>query len=459
MGNIWTAEERYKSWIMALWLRLKQSPIGQKTVQALNYLQTHWFGSQIAMILLYRLALDIQYILVLSPVYGYSGFVMDLSLVLYLCSWLVVIGFSPFLAQLNNQKTPSSVLLTMISYLYFLPLTSYVGFKDVEWRFFSAAVLYWFILLLLQHHIPVLSLKSTRITAINNLAILITLFSCGLVMYVSGRYTGFRFVLDLSNVYEIRAEAAAYDLPSILSYALSILPVILSILLVYWLQRKRYLYVAGLIVVYLFLFSIAAHKSIFFFLFLLLAGYFFCGNWVLRWLPGLLTGGMLLSVLERLLLGTFNITGYFVRRMLYVPVNLSYRYYSFFQENPVDLFRMGIMNKLLCDPLYTIGVPRVIGEASGNPQTNANAGLLGDMFSNLPILVGVLLMPLILIICFRLLDLTASKVRINILIPLCVWFTSVFSNVIWSTALLTHGFLIACLLLYFFPKEEHSRIC
>ena len=87
-------------------------------------------------------------------------------------------------------------------------------------------------------------------------------------------------------------------------------------------------------------------------------------------------------------------------------------------------------------------------------ETNANNGLLGDMFANLPILFGLLLMPLLLILCFRLMDLATEKVPLKYLVPFCVFFASAFMNGSWGTVLLSHGFLVACLLLYIFPREE-----
>ena len=80
------------------------------------------------------------------------------------------------------------------------------------------------------------------------------------------------------------------------------------------------------------------------------------------------------------------------------------------------------------------------------------------MFSNFPALLGVVLLPLILVVCFRLLDATCHKLPEKLTAATCVYFAIGFSNGSWSTILLTGGFLIACLLFYFFPKEERIQL-
>jgi hypothetical protein len=207
-------------------------------------------------------------------------------------------------------------------------------------------------------------------------------------------------------------------------------------------------------VVYLFLFSIAANKSIFFLLLLVLACHFLYRHWMYRWLPGLLTLGAAIAILEKKLIGSFNILSLFFRRMMYVPVNLSDKYFQYFQQNPQDLYREGLMSKFSFDPVYSTSIARIIGEFEGNPQTNANNGLLGDLFANLPTTMELILLPLILVICSRLLDASAKYAQEKLIIPICIYFAISFSNSVWSTVLLTHGFLAACILLYLFPEKE-----
>lgn len=415
----------------------------------------HAFPLQILLVIIYRLALDYVYVAMVCRIYGYDGYYADVQLPLYGASLLAALAFAPFIARLQEEPLPSARVITFLNYIYFIPLTSYYGCGGANLAFFLIGMAYWALLLLFQFQLPVVDLKALPIRHARQAYLIMTVLASAFVMFISGRYTGFRFTLDFINVYGIRAEAAGYDIPGIASYALTMMGIILAILLLYWLTRKKYLIMAALVVVYLFLFSIAAHKSLFFFLLLLLAGYFLYRPWIMRWLGGLLTLLAAAAVLEEKLAGTFYLMTLFFRRSMFLVVRLSGQCMEFFAENPLSLFRDSILGKLPgISPVYTASIPKIMGEFLGHIGGNGNNGLLGDVFTNLPVPVGILLLPLILVVCFRLLDAAAHKLPEKLTVATCAYFAISFSNSSWSTVLLSHGFLIACLLLYFFPKEE-----
>ena len=346
------------------------------------------------------------------------------------------------------------MLVTVLHYLFFIPFTCYCGCNGATLEFFAIGLVYWGILLFFQFHVPVFALKKPNPKQIRLIMTVLTIGSCLIVMYISGRYTGFRFTLDFLDVYGIRAEAASYDMPRLLSYALGMMPITMSILLLFWLQQKRYLLSAILCVVYLFSFSITAQKSIFFFLLLILLCWFLYRSWMLKWAAGLLVVALTSVSLEKALIGSFYLLSLFFNRMLMLPVQICEQYYLFFAENPLNLFRDGLMRFWGFSELYSIRIPRVIGEFRGHAAENANGGLLADLFYNSPILPGIVLMPLILIICFRLLDMTAGKVPERLRFPVAFYFAVMFMSGCWSTVVLSGGFLVACLLLYLYPSEE-----
>lgn len=256
------------------------------------------FPVQCGLLLFYRLVLDFVYVTQLSPIFAYSGFTTDLSPVTYGLSWLLLLTYTPLIVGIQEQEErPSSVMVTLINLLYFLPMTSYMGCKGSSQWFMASVAIYWLIFMLLQLRMPSFSLKRVSPRHGKLLFNALTVGAVLLVMGVSGVYTGFRLKLNISDVYSIRTESASYDIPTILNYALSWMTMVLSILILYWLRAKKYLLVAGLIVVYLFYYSIGAHKSVFLFLFLLLACYFLYRNWIYRWgsRPSASGGGGLLA--------------------------------------------------------------------------------------------------------------------------------------------------------------------
>ena len=449
------ASARQKLWKGKPFQRIRKSAPVRFLGWATAICGAHPVRTRVFLILLYRLLLDVLYLTVLSPLFAYSGFTAALRPLTYGCSLLAVVIFAPLIAELNGDDSASAILCTFLNYLYFIPLTSYFGCRGtVEAWFFLTVLLYWGLLLFWQFQLPVLRLKPLPVHHISVIMTVLTVCACLLVLFVSGRYAGFRFTLNFWDVYGIRAEAAGYRIPALLSYPLSMMKIILPVVLLYWLRKKKYLIVAVICVVYIFLFSIDALKSIFLFLFLALAGYLFYRRWMLRWAPGLFCLLTCASIAEEKALGSFYLTNFLIRRVMYVPAQLAEKYASFFRENPLNLFREGIMGKFSFEPIYSTTIPRVLGEYLNAPEMSANNGLLGDMFANLPVVLGLLVMPLILILCFRLLDLVSESLAPRVLLPFCVFFAITFINASWTTTLLSHGFLAACVLLYIFPKEE-----
>lgn len=435
--------------------KLRQSAPVRIVGRGIAVCQAHPFPTAMLLLLLYRLALDLLYLTTLSPLFEYTGYTTELMPLPYLTSWAALLVFVPFVAGLIGRTGASSLLVTFINYFYFIPITSYFGCKGtVEIWFFIITLVYWALLLFWQYRIPVLYLKPLSKRQVKVVMVILTVVSCLLVFLISGKYTGFRFTLNFLDVYGIREEATSYRMPAVVSYLLSMMPIILTTLFLFWLRQKRYVPAVILGVTYIFLFSISAHKSVFFFFFLAILCFFFLRRWMLNWAPGLLAVLAGTAMLEYRGIGTFYLMSLFFRRMMYVPGSISERYLKFFSENPINFFRNGIMGKFHFKSIYSTGIARLLGEFCGNPDTNANNGLLGDMFANLPILLGLLLMPLLLILCFRLMDLATEKVPLKYLVPFCVFFASAFMNGSWGTVLLTHGFLVACLLLYIFPREE-----
>lgn len=411
------------------------------------------FPAQMLLIVIYRLALDFMYVTQLSPLYAYARLTTDLEPMRYVCSLAVLAAFVPFVAAVNEDPRPSSVLVTFLNYLYFIPMTSYCGCKGAGFPFLACGAVYWAVLLALQFRLPSVELRPPAFRRSRTLFVLLTVLACLFVLYISGRYTGFRLTLDFIDVYGTRAEAAGYQMPRLFSYLLSLMTIVLSFLLLYWLRERRYLMAALVSVVFLFYYSIATRKSVFFFLFLVLGCWAIYRDWMLRWAPGFLTLGVAAAWLAQKALGFIHPISLFVRRLMYVPVQLSEEYMDFFRENPLDLFRSGIMRRLSFTEVYSGSIPNIIGEFNGSGAI-ANNGLLGDLFSNLPLLPGLFLMPLILAVCFRLLDLSSRDIPPKLTVCFSVYFANSFMNTSWSTVLLSHGFLITCLMLYFFPKEE-----
>lgn len=434
--------------------RLRETRLAQVVLRFFALCERHSFLTQCLLVVLLRLSLDILYVTVLSPIYGYSGFTTSIQPLFYSVSWIGLLVFLPFVVRIGELRTPSSLMVNFMNYLFFIPATSFAGCYRCETRFFIILLLFWASLLFFQFRLPILFLRQAERHANRTVMILLTVFSSVFVLYISGRYTGFRFTLDITNEYLYRLEAREYPVSAFSSYLLSMLPLALSILIFYWTECRKWLISAALIVVYIFLFSYDTQKSIFFILLLVLVCRFFFREWMLRWASGLLLLFTAAAFAENKIIGTFFLVGAFIRRMMFLPIRLCTQYDSFFRMNPLSLYRDGIMGKLSFSSIYPMPTARIIGEYLGNSETNANTGLLGDLFANLPLFPGIILLPLILVICFRLLDMAAHSSRQQMIVPISFYYACCFVSGFWSTTLLSNGFLLICILLYFYPNEE-----
>lgn len=411
------------------------------------------------LIVLYRLALDVLYWTCLSDHLAYTGFTATFNIAAYSCSVLGMLVFIPAIIKVSAADTPSSIMLTVINYFYFIPLTSYFGCHGkVRFLYLAVALIYWALLLFWQAKIPVLYLKPIPVHRVQGIMIVLAVLCSGFVLYISGRYTGFRLTLDFINVYGIRGEAREYPMSTLSRYVISIIPIALSVILLYWLKRRKYIVCALLAMVFLFLFSIEARKIVFFFLFIVLASYWFYRRWMLRWLPGIMIGCAGAAGLAYKFLKIPQIMTILFQRVMYIPVQLAGQYLEFFQNNPLNMNRDGIMGKLSFSPVYSTTLPRLIGEFRGHPTENANTGLLGDVFANFPIVLGLIILPFVVIMCFRLLDMATYRHEERIVMPFCLYYGASFINGIWSQNLLSTGLLVACLLLFIFPREEEHAL-
>lgn len=436
--------------------RLRNTRLAGMLLRLCVWCDAHSFFVQCVLILLLRAALDVLYISVLSPNYAYSGFTTTPEPLFYLCSWAGLLVFLPFFVWIGELRSPSAMIVNFLNYLFFIPATSFAGCYRCDTRFFVILLVFWAFLIFFQLRLPVLYLKKPALHISKAIMIALTVFSCLFVLYLSGRYTGFRLTLNFTDEYKYRLEAREYSLSTIAYYLLTMIPVVLCILLAYWTACKRWLIAAALIVVYMLRYSFDTQKAIFLMLLLILACRFFYREWMLRWISGLMLVFTTASITEEKIMGTFFLVANFVRRLMYLPVLLCTQYDSFFQLNPQSLNRDGIMGKLSFHNIYSTAIPRIIGEYRGHPAENANTGLLGDLFANLPLFPGIVLLPLILVICFRMLDLTGHASRQRILVPLCFYYACSFLGGFWSTTLLSNGFLLTCILLYLYPDKEAS---
>lgn len=190
--------------------------------------------------------------------------------------------FTPFHVRLSQNKAPSALIYTFWITSFLFRDLLLLAVPAAMCRFADCADLLGCDALF-QFCLPILELKRPALHHSRFLLIGLTVVSCIFILYISGRYTGFRFTLNFVDVYGIRLEARTYQIPTLFNYLLSAMTIVMAILLLYWVTCRKWLVTAALCIVYIFLFSISAQKSQFFLLILILGCLIFYREWMLRW--------------------------------------------------------------------------------------------------------------------------------------------------------------------------------
>lgn len=410
------------------------------------------FALNYFVVIIYKILLDLIYCLYIAG--SHAFFSLEISVINVINGWLATFIMIPFINRYCKQKTCSAIIMVALNMIYFIPITTYCGYGGGSSSFLFFAIIYWAILSILQIKLPIVGyrIENTHIKISDKVLFIFIILASVVSLYIWWRYSGFRIQLNIFDVYGIRSEAAKNSLPLILSYAWHIITIVIPILIVLTLHKRKYLMLIWLLFITVINFSYAGNKSVILFPIILIGGYiFYRKNMISLIFPvGILVE--ILAIIEQKL-GSIFIVSYLFRRQSILLAQLSENYYRFFLENPTDLLRNSIMGKFGFDSIYNDALARVIGNNFETQSVNCNNGLLADVWSGLGI-IGIVIMPIIIVICFRLLDFVSYKVDLRLMVGFVLYYAIMFANTTWSTVLLTHGFLVMCIMLIIFPREN-----
>jgi len=278
----------------------------------------------------------------------------------------------------------------------------------------------------------------------------------GTIIFISGRYTGFRFKISFHNVYELRSEAQTFKIPIILGYIYSASKSINPLLLAYYLTKKEYKYSLLIFLIQILSFSINGSKTILTTTLLAVIFNIFYKKKYLKLLPWIFISFNLLGVLELYVLKTYTIINYFIRRVFFVPNLLNYYYYDFFKKNTPDYLKQSFLRYLNQKSEYP-PIDNMIGDIYFNkPEMGANNGLFSDAYANFGIF-GIFIMPLAIIFILKILDSCAEGLEDKILLTPAITLAFIFISSFYFTILLTHGLIGLCITLYFLEKQKKFK--
>ncbi|WP_242201476.1 hypothetical protein [Sphingomonas hankookensis] len=253
-------------------------------------------------------------------------------------------------------------------------------------------------------------------------------------------------------MYDIRAEARGFEAPFPINYLVSFADNLLPVLMIYLLTRRRWLFACAVMLVIFINFSISGQKQSLFVPMLGIIGFFAFKEYVKTY--ALLLGCILFTVAcvaQAYFYDEIALHGIFTYRVLFIPTELNYSYYSYFQNNRFLYYNESLLKIFNHTPHENIQF--LIGEfAIGDFTARANNGLFSDAYMNLGF-VGVLIYPVILSALLRVIDGAVVGLPKSMIFVVVVYVSFVLISNTVTAALLTSGLIFLVILLYSFPRQ------
>jgi len=407
-----------------------------------------YFSKNLIICILIKLLLEYIYINYIT-IFSYEGYTLDYNITKY------IIGFIGFLITFmvcNYKKTNISLIINLFFLTYVVPNIVFYSLTNHNTGYFIALISSFNLVILCIRNskkVQTLSFGKFGNRHINIIAIIMVL-AC-LIHYII--VLRGNFVLSFRKVYEFRAEFDSAVGNGLWGYINSIVPKILLVYLLSTAVFERHKKKILLYVVFFFLlFIFSGHKGVLKGIPLILFFYYLFRN------KTSLTKFYLIFLFFYtcvFLVGTQNsmVGALLIRRLLFVPVLLNFKYFEFFSNN-VKIYWSESILKSFIDYPYDLSSTHVIGAYLGDSDVGANTGYVASGYMNCGY-IGILIYTLILIYIFNVINAGVLKFK-NIYTSYALVYVAVNSIIISSdlfTSMLTHGVFVL-LLIFWFRKSE-----
>lgn len=418
--------------------------------------QLKW-GYFTVIIVIYKLLLDWSYDFI-ALVFDYQGlFYNGKTPATQLLSWIILICAMPAFKRIFDEKSSSGNVLALLVVFSVIPTISVISFRsDYDTYYILLMSAFWAIFFAswtFFKPIHIKSLKKMESHVFYVVTFLILSLSVLIYSYIN---TGLRLHFNLIEVYDIRAEARGFIAPFPLNYLVSFADNLLPVLSIYFVYKRHWLAVIFAFFVIFVNFSISGQKQIVFIPTLGIIGYFAFKSGIKPYY--LITFGAIIAlfcILETVISNSIALNGLFTYRVLFIPAELHYSYYHYFQSHEILLFSQSLLKAFSAQNQQDIQF--IIGEYSiRDYSARANNGLFSDGYMNLGV-VGVIIYPVLFAWYLRVLDGAVSGLPQRIIFVIVVYVAFVLLSNTLTAALITSGLLFLIVLLYTLPRDRsHS---
>lgn len=408
-------------------------------------------------LILYRILVDVNYAYV-AEIYAYQNlFFIDRSSLSYIISWVIFVIALPIFTKILLSSTASGNILSLLIIFSVVPTISTISYRsDYDIDYLLLISLYWFMIFFCWLIIKPITIPQFNKFETDNFQFLVMLILCASVIIYSYINTGIRFHFSIIDVYDLRSEARLFNAPFPLNYLVSLADNLLPFFVVYGLYRKKWILSAIVLFIVYINFSIAGTKQIVFTMVFGIAGFFFVKKFSDSYrLIAAANILLILSIIEELVFKSSAITNIFGYRVLFIPAELHYAYYSYFQINDFLYFSQSIF-KWIWQGSNNDNIQFLIGEYTiGEYSARANNGLFSDAYMNFGI-IGVILFPLFICLYLRLVDGAVSGIPERVLFVIVIYIAFVLLGMTLTSALFTSGLLFLIPFLYSLPRQRQN---
>ncbi|MDY0841960.1 hypothetical protein [Acinetobacter radioresistens] len=409
--------------------------------------------------ILLKIILDYSYVNYVVEVFAYDGFELNFDIKRYFLISLILIAISILTPKIINKI--SDYFFNIFLFLVIYPLgvmTSLNSYLSLE-PFFVNIVVFSTLMLFMKLKF---SNKKINVPYVKNGRHIYLYLSWFMIVYLIVLYviTGAisNFNLDLSKVYDFRDVNAELTNVGITAYLNSWVYQVFSIaLMAYALLKKNYILFFVLILTQVFFFGIAAHKSILFSPLMVVGVYFYLSKTkALSTVPIMLFLVVLVGVMLFYLDNKSLLSSVLIRRIFFVPANLSFAFFDFFSNHQFNYWSDSILSSFQSKKYYN-SIPQEVGNYLGT-NARANNGLVSSGYAQAGYL-GIFIYSTILFFILKLIDGLAEK-NIPIWFYLVLVITPIRNLMLSSdlfTVLLTHGFIVAIIMLILFREKAVKK--
>lgn len=403
-------------------------------------------------------------ILILERAYQRNAFSFEANFLKYIISWLVSLVMIHLITKYVIKKDkPHEMLIITLFVISFLPNISLFALSDLEWSFFFWQLFFWSWFICFQQvfikfkyfAFPHFGNAKNKINSKTAGVFLFGFALCFLIgsIYLAYKYYGKIYIdlaLNTENVYDSRLSARGAFGTLTNYFRNNAMYVVLPMIAVCFWVMKRYLcFAAGLVAIGI-VYSIDSQKAVLFLTFVSICAATIVRKKVCKLI---LKGILYVNVLTSILYGftkSLTLVDYLFKRIYFLPAIIGHCHFEYVNTHQHVVFMSSLLSKLNIIKNYEyakLGLPFVIGENYfGSHTISANTGAFAGAYDYG--LIGLILIPVIYSILFKMLDDVCENIKPNYYMTIIVVMSFVIEGATLPSVILVYGFLVALLMLY-----------